>query len=78
VRRDAISILGLIREILGSNTITIMNNISSITGYRAIYKIFPDNIILPNNVFITSAGAFILLGIIIGIINAIRNKEDKA
>lgn len=73
----AISILGLIREILGSNTITIMNNISSITGYKAVYKLFPKNIIIPNNIFITSAGAFIILGLIVGIVNVIKNREEK-
>jgi electron transport complex protein RnfE len=73
----AISILGLLREIIGSNSITIMNNLSTITGYKAVYKIFPNNLILPNNIFVTSAGAFILLGVIIAIINFIKNKEGK-
>ena len=36
-------ILATIREILGNNTITIMDNLSTITGYKVIYKIFPNN-----------------------------------
>jgi Na+-translocating ferredoxin:NAD+ oxidoreductase RnfE subunit len=54
-----------------------MNNISSITGYKAVYKLFPKNIIIPNNIFITSAGAFIILGLIVGIVNVIKNREEK-
>lgn len=73
----AISILGIVREILGNNTITIMDNISKLTGYRMIYNIFPENSIIPNGIFLTSAGAFITLGIIIGIINSIRNRGEE-
>ncbi len=71
----AISIIGLIRELLGSGTITIMNDISSITGYRFIVQVF-NNDILPNKLFITSGGAFILLGIIIAIVNSFKRGEE--
>ena len=47
----AISLLGLIREILG-NFITIMDKISPLTGYLIKYNIFINNDIIPNN-FIT-------------------------
>ena len=72
----AISIFGFFRELFGSGTITIMNDISSITGYREIIHVFNGNI-LPNRLFITSGGAFILLGIIIGITNALMNRGDN-
>lgn len=71
----AISLFGLFREILGSGTITVMNDISSLTGYRWIINVFNNNI-LPNKLFITSGGAFILLGILIGIINSMKRGEE--
>lgn len=71
----AVSIFGLFRELLGSGTITIMNNISSLTGYREIIKVFNGSI-LPNRLFLTSGGAFILLGVIIGIVNSIKNRGE--
>lgn len=69
----AISIIGLLRELLGNGTITIMNDISNITGYREIIHVF-NNTVIPNKLFLTSGGAFILLGILIGIINGRRGE----
>lgn len=69
----AISIIGLLRELLGNGTITIMNDISNITGYREIIHVF-NNSVLPNKLFLTSGGAFILLGILIGIISGRRGE----
>lgn len=71
----AISIFGFIREILGYGTITLMNNISSLTGYRSIIRVF-NNDILPNQIFINPAGTLILLGITICIINFIRGDNN--
>ena len=71
----AISLFGLFRELLGNGTITVMNDISNLTGYRWIINVF-SNDILPNKLFITSGGAFILLGILIGIINSMKRGED--
>ena len=71
----AISIIGLLREILGSGKITIMNDISSITGYREIINIY-SGALLGNKLFLTSGGAFILLGIVIGFINAFKNRGE--
>lgn len=72
----AISLFGLFRELLGSGTITIMNDISKLTGYRWIINVF-NNSVLPNKLFLTSGGAFILLGLIIGIINSIKVGDEK-
>ena len=69
----AISIIGFLRELFGNGTITIMNDISSITGYREIIHVF-NNSVIPNKLFLTSGGAFILLGILIGIINGRRGE----
>ncbi len=69
----AISIIGFLRELFGNGTITIMNDISSITGDREIIHVF-NNSVIPNKLFLTSGGAFILLGILIGIINGRRGE----
>ena len=70
-------IIALIREILGSNTITLMDNISTLTGYKAIYKILPSNDILPINIFSKEAGAFLTLGILIAISKYIGGKHES-
>lgn len=70
----AISLFGLFRELLGSGTITVMNDISTLTGYRWIINVF-NNDFLPNKLFVTSGGAFILLGLLIGIINSMKRGD---
>lgn len=74
----AITLIALVREILGSNTITLMNNLSSITGYKAVYKILPDTNILPLTIFETPAGAFLTLGLIAGIITYVRGLKNES
>jgi electron transport complex protein RnfE len=73
----ALMIIGLIREILGSNTITLMDNISTLTGYKAIYKIFPTNDFLPINIFSKEAGAFLTLGLLIALAKYIGGKHES-
>jgi len=68
----ALSILGGVREILGNNTITIMDNLSRITGYKMVYQVLPKIDILPINIFRTPTGAFLSLGLIIGIFNTLK------
>ena len=68
-------IIGAIREIIGNNTITFMDKISSITGYRAIYRIFPENDVLPINFITTPAGAFLTLGLLLALFQYIQNKK---
>ncbi len=70
-------IVSLFREILGSNTLTLMDNISSLTGYKAIYKIFPSNDILPINLFSKEAGAFLTLGLLIALAKYIGGKHES-
>ena len=71
-------IIALFREILGSNTLTIiMDNISSLTGYKAIYKILPANDILPINLFSKEAGAFLTLGLLIALAKYIGGKHES-
>ncbi len=61
--------IAFFREILGSNTLTIMDATSSITGYKAVYKILPNMKIFPLSLFATPAGAFITIGILMGLFN---------
>ena len=69
----SITLISLIREVLSTNTITLMNNISSFTGYKAVYEnILPETVIFPMNIFGLSAGAFLTLAFIMAIINLIK------
>ena len=72
----SLMIIGAIREILGTNTITFMNNLSSITGYRAIYKVYPDTSLFPNSILVSPSGAFLILGLLIALFNSFK-KGDK-
>lgn len=72
----SLMLIGAIREILGNNTITLMSSLSSLTGYRAIYKVYPDFSLLPNPIFTSSAGAFLVLGFLIALFNCFK-KGDK-
>ena len=72
----ALIIISLIREILGTNTITLMDNLSTITGYKAIYKL-PTNEIFPINIFTKEAGAFLTLGLLIALAKYIGGKHES-
>lgn len=74
----AIMIIALFREILGTNTITLMDSISSITGYRAVYKILPTTNILPISILVTPTGAFLVFGLLAGIINYVRGLKNES
>ena len=65
------------REILGTNTITLMDGLSSITGYKATYKL-PTTNLFPMSFLTTSAGAFFTLGLFTGIINFIRGDKHES
>lgn len=65
------------REILGTNTITLMDGLSSLTGYKAIYKL-PTTNLFPITFLSTPAGAFFTLGLFSGIINYIRGDKHES
>jgi electron transport complex protein RnfE len=67
----SISLVGLIREILGNGTITIMDATKNITGYIEIIKL-PTNAYFPMPLFIEPAGAFLTVGLLLGIIKTIK------
>lgn len=68
----SLMLIGAIREILGANTITFMSSLSELTGYRAIYKVYPDMSLLPNPIFTSGAGAFLVLGFLIALFNSFK------
>jgi Na+-translocating ferredoxin:NAD+ oxidoreductase subunit E len=76
----AISLIALIREVLGTNTITLMDSISSFTGYKAVYtNILPSTDIFPISIFTTSTGAFLTLAFLIALFNKIKGgKKDES
>lgn len=73
----ALMIIALVREVLGANTLTLMDNVSVLTGYKAIYKIFPANDLIPINIFTNQAGAFLVLGLLIALVKKIGGKHES-
>lgn len=67
----ALMVIAFFREILGTNTLTLMDHISPLTGYRAVYHI-PNNSILPISILKEPAGAFLTLGLLMGFFNLLR------
>ena len=72
----ALSVLAIIREFLGNNTITIIDSLSEITGKKVILNILPENNVLPIETFLTPAGAFLSLGLIIALVDYLRRKKE--
>lgn len=70
----AIILIALVREMLGTGIITLMDATSQITGYRAIYRVLPNSNILPISIFSTPAGAFLTLGLLIPLFNYLKDK----
>lgn len=68
-------VIALIREVLGSNTITLIDSLSNITNFKLVIKVLPINDILPLKIFTEPAGAFLTLGCLIGVINYIKEKR---
>lgn len=73
----ALMLIGFIREILGNNSLTIMNEISTLTGYRLIFKNILPTSLFPITIFSTSSGAFITIGILIALFNFLRRKYES-
>ncbi len=69
-----ISAVALVREVLAHNTITIMNDLSNLTGYKMIYSVLPFNLNL--SVFATPAGAFLTLGFLLALFNRILKRGE--
>ena len=73
----ALVVIGFVRELLGNNSITLMNDISSLTGYRLIFKNILPGPLFPISVFTSPAGAFITIGCLMALFNGIRRKHES-
>ena len=71
----ALVIIALIREILGSGTITLMDASSVLTKKRFIIVLYKNLEILPLKIFVEPAGAFLVMGFLIALFQ--RKKEVK-
>ena len=68
----ALLIISFVREFLGAGTITLWGDIKlDLTGVYAALGIEPISF------FTSSAGAFLVLGIVLGIIQAIKNRKAR-
>ncbi len=68
-------VIATFREVIGTNTITFMNHLSDITGYEAIYQVFPNNNLISFSILVQPAGAFLVLGILIMLVRKIGGKN---
>ena len=68
----ALVIISFVRELLGSGTITIWGNLK-----LDLVFIYTALGITPISFFTSSAGAFLVLGIILGIMQAIKNRNEE-
>lgn len=71
----SICLIGAIRELLGNGTLTLVNNLSSVFNFKLILRVIPNIKILPNSLFISPSGAFFTVGIILCIINYIKERK---
>lgn len=71
----ALMLISAIREILGSGTLTIMDSISSITNVHIVFNFSKD---LANSIFISPAGAFLILGFLMAIFNWKKAVADES
>lgn len=71
----ALFIMALIREVLGSGTITIMDASSVLTHKKLIFILYKNLEILPLKILVESAGAFLVMAFLIAFFE--RKKEGK-
>ncbi len=73
----SLCLIAIIREVIGFNTITLIDSLNSVTGYKVILNVFPKNNLLPISLFAEPAGAFIVLGVLMGIFRWIRTRKGE-
>lgn len=72
----SLCLIGFLRELLGNGTITLINNLSSIFNFKLIIRVIPDIKILPNSMFISPTGSFLIVGIVLSVINFIKERNN--
>lgn len=65
----ALVLIALFREVLGNNTITLIDSLSEITNFKLIINVLPKNDLIPMSIMTSPAGAFIVLGILMALFN---------
>lgn len=73
----ALLVIAIFREILGSNTITLIDSLSTVTGHKVVFNL-PTSNVFPIQFLVSPAGAFFALGLIIGIINYVRRGKHES
>ena len=72
----SLCLIGFIRELFGNGTITLINNLSSIFNFKLIIRVIPDIKILPSSIFISPTGSFLIVGIVLSVINFIKERNN--
>lgn len=72
----SLSVIGIVREVLGSGTITIMNEVSDFTGFIMMYNVLPETLLTPFTILTTPAGAFLTLGFLLAIFNKVSKRGE--
>lgn len=72
----SLCLIGFIRELLGNGTITLINNLSSIFNFKLIIRVIPDIKVLPNSIFVSPTGSFLIVGIVLSVINFIKERNN--
>lgn len=73
----SLMLIAFIREVLGSNSLTIIDGLSNITNSKLVFTIFPNNTLIPIKMLIEPAGAFLILGILIAIFKKVGEKNES-
>lgn len=69
-------VIALFREILGNNTLTLINSMSKITGFKLIYRVYTPTNLLPISILTKPAGAFLTLGFLLALFNFIKGGKN--
>ena len=69
----ALSMIAFIRELFGSGTITLIDNLSTLTKSKFIIEVF-DKGYLPN-FLVSPSGAFLVVGFLLAFINFVKEKK---
>lgn len=73
----ALILIAIFREILGNNTITLIDSLSEITNFKLVINVFPKNNLIPMSFMTSPAGAFIVLGILMALFKYIGGKNES-
>ena len=70
-------IIALFREVIGNNTLTLIDSTSKLFGTKVVYRIFTPNNIFPINILVTPAGSFITLALLIALFNYLKGGKKN-